>query len=83
LIYLEEDQLTAWPGSVTSMALLSVVPGGGHEIVPRKGSAPRPATDSQPTCATRPTTPATAVCKVCGRPIRCERWLLAEWRHIE
>ena len=55
----------------------------GHEIIPEPGTARR-VRDSQPADLTRPSDyPVTAVCKVCGRPIRTERWLLAEWRHAE
>ena len=40
--------------------------------------------DGQPADLTRPSDyPVTAVCKVCGRKIRCERFYLAEWRHVE
>lgn len=54
----------------------------GHEIIPEPGSARR-VRDGQPADLTRPSDyPVTAVCKVCGQSIRCERWLLAEWRHI-
>jgi hypothetical protein len=27
--------------------------------------------------------PCTAICKTCWRPIRTERWLLADWYHTE
>jgi hypothetical protein len=32
--------------------------------------------------STRTGRPVTAVCKTCGRAIRCDRWLLSDWRHI-
>ena len=55
---------------------------GDHEIVPEPGSARR-VRDGQPADLTRPSDyPVKAVCKTCGRPIRTERWLLAEWRHV-
>ena len=62
---------------------LSLIPGSGHEIVPEPGSARR-VRDGQPADLRSPTDyPAVAVCKVCGRRIRCDRWLRAEWYHIE
>jgi hypothetical protein len=55
----------------------------GHEITPEPGTARR-VRDGQPADLLNPAHyPAIAVCKVCGRRIRCERWLLSEWRHIE
>jgi hypothetical protein len=27
--------------------------------------------------------PVEALCLECGQPVRCERYYLAEWRHIE
>ena len=63
------------------MVVLSVIP-GGHEIVPEPGTARRK--DGSPADLTRPSDyPVTAICKVCGQRIRCERYYLAEWRHIE
>jgi hypothetical protein len=54
-----------------------------HEIIPRPGTVRR-VRDGQPANLTRPSDyPVTAICKVCGRRIRCERWLLAEWYHTE
>ena len=53
-----------------------------HEIIPGPGSARR-VRDGQPAGLTRVTDyPVEAICLVCGQPIRCERWLLAEWRHL-
>jgi hypothetical protein len=63
----------------------AVEPAGGrsHEILPQPGSARR-VRDGQPADLRNPAHyPAVAVCKVCGRRIRCERYYLAEWRHIE
>jgi len=55
---------------------------GDHEIVPKPGSARR-VRDSEPADLTHVSDyPVEAVCLICGRPIRCERWLLAGWRHI-
>jgi hypothetical protein len=55
---------------------------GGHEIIPEPGSALR-VRDGEPADLTKPSHyPVVAVCLACGRPIRTERWLLAEWRHI-
>jgi hypothetical protein len=54
-----------------------------HEIIPEPGTARR-IRDGEPARLTRPSDyPIEAVCKTCGRPVRCERWLLAGWRHIE
>jgi hypothetical protein len=68
---------------VAVMVALSLIPGGdGHEIVPERGSSCRER-DREPADLRNPAHyPITAVCKVCGQPIRCERWLRAEWRHI-
>jgi hypothetical protein len=53
-----------------------------HEIIPEPGSARR-VRDGQPADLRNPTQyPAEAVCLACGRPIRCEGWLLSEWFHI-
>jgi hypothetical protein len=53
-----------------------------HEIVPRPGTARR-VRDGQPADLTRPSDhPVTAVCKACGRRIRCDRFYLAEWYHL-
>ena len=52
-----------------------------HDITPAIGSARR-VRDGKPADLTRPTHyPVTAVCMICGQSVRCERWLLAEWRH--
>ena len=54
----------------------------GHDITPVKGSARK--LDSTPADLTKPLDyPVEAICLVCGRPIREERWFLGEWRHIE
>jgi hypothetical protein len=64
------------------MVMLTVVP-GDHEIVPQIGTARR-VRDGQPASITRPSDyPVLAVCMTCGREIRCDRWLMAEWRHLE
>jgi hypothetical protein len=56
---------------------------GGHEILPEPGSARR-VRDGEPASLTRPSDyPVEAACSVCGQPIRCERWFLGGWRHIE
>ena len=53
-----------------------------HDITPVKGSARQP--DGQPADLTRPLDyPAEALCLECGQPVRCERWFLAGWHHIE
>jgi hypothetical protein len=64
------------------MVLLTVVP-GDHGITPERGSAHR-VRDGQPADLTRVSDyPVLAVCLTCGQPVRCERFYLAEWRHIE
>jgi hypothetical protein len=56
--------------------------GNGHEITPKPGTARR-VRDGEPASLLNPADyPAEAICIVCGQPIRTERWLLAEWRHI-
>jgi hypothetical protein len=61
--------------------MLSVIP-GGHEIIPRPGSARR-VRDSEPADLRKPSDyPVTAVCLTCGQPVRCDRIYLSEWRHI-
>jgi hypothetical protein len=56
--------------------------GNGHEITPKPGTARR-VRDGEAANLLRPSDyPVTAICKTCGRPIRTERWLLAEWGHI-
>jgi len=53
-----------------------------HEIIPLPGSARQ--LDGTPADLTRPLDyPCEALCRECGRPVRCDRWLLAEWRHID
>jgi len=64
------------------MVMLSVSP-GGHRITPLAGSAHR-VRDGAPADLTNPHDfPCEAVCLVRGQPIRCERWFLCGWRHIE
>jgi hypothetical protein len=54
----------------------------GHEITPVAGSAHQ--VDGSPADLTSPLDfPAEALCLECGQPIRCERWFLSEWRHID
>ena len=63
------------------MVALSLVP-GAHEAIPERRSARR-VRDGQPADLRNPAHyPVTAVCQVCGRRIRCERWLRAEWYHL-
>jgi hypothetical protein len=53
-----------------------------HAITPAQGSARR--LDGTPADLARPSHyPAEAVCARCGRPVRCERWFRAGWRHVE
>ena len=53
-----------------------------HEIIPDPGTARR-VRDGELADLLRPSDyPVTAICKPCGQPIRNERWLLSEWRHI-
>ena len=53
----------------------------GHETIPEPGTARR-IRDGQPADLRNPAHyPVTAVCVVCKRPVRCQRWLLAEWVH--
>lgn len=53
-----------------------------HEITPARGSARQ--LDGTPADLTRPSHyPVEALCLVCGQPIRCERWFLSGWEHIE
>ena len=60
---------------------LSPVP-DSHRITPLAGSARR-VRDGELADLLRPSDyPVTAICKACGQPIRTERWLLSEWRHI-
>jgi hypothetical protein len=55
---------------------------GDHEIVPEPASARR-VRDGEPADLNNPLHyPVTAICLVCGQPIRTERWLLSEWRHV-
>ncbi len=57
-------------------------PARDHDITPVAGSARQ--LDGTPANLTRPLDfPVEAVCRECGRPIRVERYYLAEWRHIE
>ncbi len=53
-----------------------------HEIIPLPGSARQ--LDGAPADLTRPMDyPCEALCRECGRPVRCDRWFLSEWRHID
>ncbi len=53
-----------------------------HVITPVRGSARQP--DGTPADLTKPMDyPVEALCAVCGGPVRCERWFLGEWVHIE
>ena len=53
-----------------------------HEITPLAGSAHR--VDGIPADLLNPCDyPCEALCSECGQPVRCERWLRGEWRHIE
>jgi hypothetical protein len=54
----------------------------GHDITPVRGSARQ--LDGTPADLTRPMSyPVEALCLECGQPIRCERWFLCSWVHIE
>ena len=62
--------------------IVAACTGHGHEITPKPGT-PRRVRDGEPASLLNPADyPVEAVCIVCGEPIRTERWLLAEWRHI-
>ena len=54
----------------------------GHDITPRPGTARRVRDGEPADLRNSAHYPAEAVCMICGQPIRTERWLLAEWRHI-
>jgi hypothetical protein len=57
-----------------------MVIGGAHDITPVKGSARQ--LDGTPADLTRPSHyPVEALCLVCGREIRCDRWLRSDWYH--
>jgi hypothetical protein len=59
-----------------------VIGGGRHDITPVKGSARQ--LDGNSANLTRPSHyPVEALCLECGQPIRCERWFLGGWVHIE
>jgi hypothetical protein len=61
--------------------MLSVIP-GRHEIVPERGTARR--LDDSPADLRNPHHyPCVAVCLTCGRPIRCDTYLLSDWRHTD
>ncbi len=54
-----------------------------HRITPRLGSARR-VSDGSPADLTSPLDyPVTAICLVCGRAIRCERYMSSDWEHTE
>jgi hypothetical protein len=55
---------------------------GPHDITPVKGSGRQ--LDGTLADLTRPMDfPVEALRLVCGLPIRCERWFLVEFRHID
>jgi hypothetical protein len=59
-----------------------MVSGTGHEVVPQPGTVQRE--DGQPGSVLRPLHyPLVAVCLACGRPVRCERYFLADWYHLD
>jgi hypothetical protein len=61
--------------------MLALAADNKHEITPVRGSARK--LDGTRADLTRPMDyPVEALCVECGRPVRCDRWLLAEWRHI-
>jgi len=55
----------------------------GHEITPRKGSMHHAVT-GEPVTGLHPALdyPIVAVCLVCGRVIRLERFFLCSWVHV-
>jgi hypothetical protein len=54
----------------------------GHDITPEPGTV-RSVRSGEPADLKNPLDyPVEATCIVCGQPIRTERWLLSEWRHI-
>jgi hypothetical protein len=62
--------------------MLAVADGSDHEILPVPGSARQ--LDGAPADLLAPMDyPMEALCLACGRPVRCERWLMCEWRHID
>lgn len=54
-----------------------------HQYPPLRASSARRVRDGLPADLRDPCDyPAEALCLVCGQPIRCDRFYLAEWRHI-
>jgi hypothetical protein len=54
----------------------------GHEILPDAGACVR-GRDGDPADLLHPEDyPIISVCCRCGRPVRCERWLMGAWRHL-
>jgi hypothetical protein len=65
----------------TMLAIMQVVT-NGHGITPKPGTV-RSVRSGEPADLKDPLHyPIEAICIACGQPIRTERWLLAEWRHI-
>jgi hypothetical protein len=53
-----------------------------HEVLPAPGTITRER-DGEPASLTDPSDyPVLARCD-CGRPIRCERWFMADWVHTD
>jgi hypothetical protein len=62
--------------------IVAACAGHGHEITPKPGTARR-VRDGEPASLLNPADyPVEAICIACGQPVRTERWLLGEWRHI-
>ena len=54
----------------------------GHVIVPKPGTVRTPT--GKPASLLRPMDyPVVAECMECGQPVRCERYFLADWYHID
>jgi hypothetical protein len=70
------------PEQETAVSTFNTCP-SDHDITPVAGSARR-VRDGEPADLTRPAHyPVEAVCMVCGQPVRCERWLLSAWYHLD
>lgn len=53
----------------------------GHTITPVKGSTRQ--MDGTPANLNLPSNyPVEALCLICSKPIRCERWFLCGWVHV-